>query len=61
MPEVTLVESIPSSTVKIPLTEPDVTRTLGVITPVYRSLLPTKKLFYDFHNEFFARIDHFNK
>ncbi|MGM7722316.1 LysR family transcriptional regulator [Metabacillus sp. Hm71] len=60
MPEVTLVEAIPRSTVKIPLTEPNVTRTVGVITPIHRSLLPTEKLFYDFLNEFFVRLDHFN-
>jgi len=61
MPEVTLVDSLPRSTVKIPLVEPNVTRTVGVITPRDRVLLPTEKLFYDFLQEFFARLDEFNQ
>ncbi|GAB1774225.1 MULTISPECIES: LysR family transcriptional regulator [Priestia] len=59
MPEVTLVDSLPRSTVKIPLVEPSVTRTVGVITPKERALLPTEKLFYDFLQEFFTRLDDF--
>ncbi|MBY0029192.1 LysR family transcriptional regulator [Priestia aryabhattai] len=59
MPEVTLVDSLPRSTVKIPLVEPNVTRTVGVITPKERALLPTEKLFYDFLQEFFTRLDDF--
>ncbi|MEK5061683.1 LysR family transcriptional regulator [Paenibacillus shunpengii] len=54
MPEVTLVDSIPHSTVKIPLVEPEVTRTIGVIIPTQRKLLPTEQLFYQFLSEFFA-------
>lgn len=59
MPEVTLVDSLPRSTVKIPLVEPNVTRTVGVITPKERALLSTEKLFYDFLQEFFTRLDDF--
>lgn len=59
MPEVTLVDNIPRSTVKIPLIEPNVTRTVGVITPTQRVLLPTEELFYEFLQEFFARLDDF--
>ncbi|WP_338786034.1 LysR substrate-binding domain-containing protein [Metabacillus sp. FJAT-53654] len=59
MPEVTLVDNIPRSTVKIPLIEPNVTRSVGVITPKQRVLLPTEELFYNFVQEFFARLDHF--
>lgn len=54
MPEVTLVDSIPHSTVKIPLVGPEVTRTVGVIIPTQRKLLPTEQLFYQFLSEFFA-------
>lgn len=61
MPEVTLVDSLPRSTVKIPLVEPSVTRTVGVITPKERVLLPTERLFYDFLQEFFMRLDEFNQ
>ncbi|WP_078427266.1 LysR family transcriptional regulator [Alkalihalobacterium alkalinitrilicum] len=59
MPEVTLVDSVPRSTVKIPLTEPNVTRTVGVITPKERVLLPTEQLFYEFLQEFFNRLTYF--
>ncbi|WP_243292175.1 LysR family transcriptional regulator [Bacillus sp. FJAT-47783] len=59
MPEVTLVDSLPRATVKIPLIEPNVTRTVGVITPKERELLPTEELFYNFLQEFFARLDYF--
>ncbi|WP_129730174.1 LysR family transcriptional regulator [Ectobacillus funiculus] len=61
MPEVTLVDSFPRSTVKIPLVEPNVTRTVGVITPKERILLPTEKLFYNFLQEFFRRSDDFKR
>lgn len=59
MPEVTLVDSLPRSTVKIPLIEPNVTRTVGVITAKGRELLPTEKLFYEFLQQFFARMNEF--
>ncbi len=61
MPEVTLVDNIPQSTVKIPLVDPGVTRTIGVICPTQRKLLPTEQLFYQFLSEFYAQIDGFNR
>lgn len=54
MPEVTLVDIIPQSTVKMPLIEPKVTRTVGVICPTQRKLLPTEQLFWQFLSDFFA-------
>ncbi|MBU9721441.1 MULTISPECIES: LysR family transcriptional regulator [Bacillaceae] len=59
MPDVTLVDSLPRATVKIPLIEPTVTRTVGVITPSDRELLPTEELFYEFLQEFFSRLSYF--
>ncbi|MDG5787708.1 LysR family transcriptional regulator [Evansella sp. AB-P1] len=59
MPEMTLVDNLPRSTVKIPIIEPNVTRTVGVITPSERQLLPTEKLFYDFLKKFFSKLDRF--
>ncbi|MCI3923010.1 LysR family transcriptional regulator [Paenibacillus sp. TRM 82003] len=55
MPEVTLIDTTPHSTVKIPLIDPAVTRTIGVICPTQRKLLPTEQLFFDFLSEFYAR------
>ncbi|MCD1260352.1 LysR family transcriptional regulator [Paenibacillus athensensis] len=54
MPEVTLIDNVPHATVKIPVVDPGVTRTIGVICPTQRKLLPTELLFYRFLEEFFA-------
>ncbi|WJH34663.1 LysR family transcriptional regulator [Paenibacillus sp. CC-CFT747] len=56
MPEVTLVDNIPHSTVKIPLVDPPVTRTIGVICPTNRKLLPTEQLFYQFLSDFYSPV-----
>ncbi|MFS0863100.1 LysR family transcriptional regulator [Fredinandcohnia sp. 179-A 10B2 NHS] len=61
IPEITLVDNIPRSTVKIPIVEPNVTRTVGVIIPSERQLLPTEKLFYEFLKEFFGMLDRFQR
>ncbi len=59
IPEITLIDSLPRSTVKIPITEPDVSRTVGVIIPTERVLMPTEKLFYEFLGEFFSILDRY--
>lgn len=59
IPEITLIDSLPRSTVKIPIIEPDVTRTVGVIIPTERELLPTEMLFYEFLSEFFAILNRY--
>ncbi|MCH1625920.1 LysR family transcriptional regulator [Ferdinandcohnia quinoae] len=59
IPEITLVDSIPRSTVKVRVTEPDVTRTVGVIIPKERELLPTERMFHEFLKEFFSMLDKF--
>lgn len=48
MPEMTLVDNTPRSTVVIPISDANLTRTVGVIYPTQRKLLPTEALFYDF-------------
>ncbi|RTE10017.1 LysR family transcriptional regulator [Paenibacillus whitsoniae] len=53
MPEVTLVDNIPHSTVKIPIVDPAVTRTIGIICPTQRKLLPTEQLFFQFLSGFY--------
>lgn len=60
IPEITLIDSLPRSTVKIPIIEPEVTRSVGIITPSERELLPTEKLFYEFLTDFFAMLGGFN-
>lgn len=59
VPEITLVDNLPRSTVQIPIIEPQITRTVGLIIPVERKLLPTEKLFYQFLHDFFHRIEQF--
>lgn len=53
IPEITLIDSLPRKTVKLPISEPTVTRTVGVITPSERDLLPTEKLFYQFIKDYY--------
>lgn len=59
IPESALTESIPRSTVRIPIVDPVVTRTVGIIVPEDRELLPTEKVFYEFVVDFFSRIERF--
>ncbi|QED46676.1 LysR family transcriptional regulator [Cytobacillus dafuensis] len=60
IPEITLIDSLPRHTVKISV-EPQVTRTVGVIIPNDREMLPTAKLFHEFLNEFFNMLGDFQK
>lgn len=59
IPEITLVDSLPRSTVKIRIKEPRVTRSVGVIIPTERNLMPTEQLFYDFMKDFFNQLQGF--
>ncbi|TMV48907.1 LysR family transcriptional regulator [Paenibacillus mesophilus] len=60
LPEIALNDSIPRSTVRIHFQDPQVTRTVGVITPANRELPPTEKLFHDFIKTYFATVGQFN-
>ncbi|MOA31593.1 HTH-type transcriptional regulator GltC [compost metagenome] len=51
LPEIALSEHLASTIVTLPITEPRVTRDVGVIIPTNRELPPTEKLFYDFLKE----------
>ncbi|MFD1040381.1 LysR family transcriptional regulator [Virgibacillus byunsanensis] len=61
MPEMTLIDNTPRSTVMIPLTDFNMTRTVGVIYPTQRDLLPTEALFYEFLLETYDRLNEFKK
>jgi LysR family transcriptional regulator, transcription activator of glutamate synthase operon len=61
IPEATLIDSLPRTTVKLPLNDPKVSRTVGVIIPRERQLLPTEELFYRFLQDFFAKLGGFNQ
>lgn len=59
MPEMTLVDNTPRSTVMIPIPDASLTRTVGVIYPTERKLLPTEVLFYDFLLKTYERLNEF--
>ena len=59
IPEITLIDSLPRQTVKIPVIDPQVTRTVGVIIPTDREMLPTARLFHEFTIEFFQMLGSF--
>lgn len=59
LPEITLIDSLPRATVKASVTEPDVTRTVGVIIPRDRELMPTELLFYEFLQNFFHTLNEY--
>lgn len=59
VPEITLIDNLPRATVKVPVSEANVTRTVGVVIPTERQLLPTEKLFYKFLQAFFMRLEKF--
>lgn len=61
IPEITLIDNLPRSTVKVPISDPQFTRTVGIIIPSERELLPTEKLFHQFLMNFFDRLGGFNK
>ena len=53
LPELFLNENLPINTVKVVISQPDVRRTVGLITPKHRELSPSEKLFYDFVKDYF--------
>lgn len=61
IPEITLVDHLPRATVTVPIIEPEITRTVGMMIPTDRQLLPTEQLFYEFLQDFFARLEKFQK
>ncbi len=56
IPEFTLVDNIPRATVRIPVREPAVTRTIGTVISSERPLLPTEELFYNFLHHFYTNL-----
>ena len=61
LPEVTLIDNLPRATARVPIVEPSLKRTVGIIVPKERELLPTEKEFFKFIRAFFKRIEHFQQ
>lgn len=59
IPEITLIDHVPHGTVSVPVLEANVNRTVGVVIPKERELLPTEALFYQFLEDFFGRLEKF--
>lgn len=59
LPEVTLSDNVPREAVKLKISEPHVTRTVGVIVPKHRSLAPSEQLFFDFLWDYYAVLNRF--
>lgn len=59
IPEITLMDNVPRGTVSIPVMEANVNRTVGILIPKERELLPTETLFFHFLEDFFGRLEKF--
>jgi LysR family transcriptional regulator, transcription activator of glutamate synthase operon len=56
LPEITLFENVPNGTLTKRVSQPQVRRTVGLISPKNRELSPSEKLFYDFVIRYFANL-----
>jgi LysR family transcriptional regulator, transcription activator of glutamate synthase operon len=56
LPETTLYENMPSGTIKLKISHPEVKRTVGIMIPNNRQLSPSEKLFYEFVLDYFRKV-----
>lgn len=61
LPEISLADSLSREVVSLPISEPIITRTVGVITPKHRELAPSEQLFYHFINRFYDQLQRFGQ
>lgn len=54
LPELLLVDNLPKGTVKVNIKEPEVKRSVGIISPKHRELSPSELLFYNFVKSYFS-------
>jgi LysR family transcriptional regulator, transcription activator of glutamate synthase operon len=59
LPESSLYDSTPRMTVKVPIANPIIRRTVGIIAPTTRELAPSEKVFIDFVSNFYSRLTRF--
>lgn len=59
LPESSLIDSTPRFTVKMEIENPTIRRTVGIIYPTNRDLAPSEKVFIEFVNTFFSRLNQF--
>lgn len=56
LPESTFYDTVPKFTIKVPIEDPIINRTVGVIIPKNRELPPSVQTFYQFVIEFFSML-----
>ena len=59
LPESSMYDSTPRMTVKMPILNPPIRRTVGIISPVARELASSEIVFLDFVKNFYSRITKF--
>ncbi len=59
LPESSMYDSTPRMTVKMPIINPPIRRTVGIISPVARELASSEIVFLDFVKNFYSRITKF--
>ena len=59
LPDSSLYDSTPRMTVKMPIANPPIRRTVGIISPVGRELASSEVVFLDFVKDFYSRINKF--
>ena len=59
LPESSMYDSTPRMTVKMPIANPPIRRTVGIISPVGRELASSEVVFLDFVKDFYSRINKF--
>lgn len=59
LPDSTISDSVPRFTVKVPIADPKVTRTVGIIIPKTREIAPSEKTFYQFVINFFTVLEQY--
>lgn len=55
LPESAIGEFLPKFTVKIPISSPDLRRSVGIITSKHRKLAPSEQVFFDFTTNYFKK------
>lgn len=59
LPDSSINDTIPRFTVKVPIENPQITRTVGVVFPINRELAPSEQVFLNFVSNFFSRLTQF--
>ncbi|RPF54330.1 LysR family transcriptional regulator [Aquisalibacillus elongatus] len=59
LPEITLNDMPMRDTKAIEIIEPDVTRTVGIVLPTNRELAPSEKIFFEFLQTYYEKLNQF--